>query len=308
MCDLDIYRARIGRFCGVTRKTTVNSNDKVRNADSDTGGKVADILSMFVFCWLLVLMLKSIVFNAETLFAEGMSVLEEKAERSETVVCGEECVWGDHDSASASLHVPHVSLAMHVSAVLSFVVIVNQTFSMWRLRLSGDVEENPGPDHAPSEANSDQGQRHEDSPSDVNRGQHSDDMRATGSEGEGNFTRAVHATPPDINRDRDTASPLCDAGPSLIGLMAQGEGRGEKESPGRDAVDHTSDSLTSQPSRGGGRGGGNSPRHDVAGAPAGTCGGRGASSSGRQHGLRGNWRNQTSEGGNARPSRNKQKN
>ncbi|KAL8588583.1 hypothetical protein ACOMHN_034037 [Nucella lapillus] len=157
----------------------------------------------------------------------------------------------------------------------------------------------------PVQHDSDQGRRHEDSPSDVNRGQHSDDMRATGGEGEGNFTRAVHATPPDINRDRDTASPLCDAGPSLIGSMAQGEGRGEKESPGRDAVDHTSDSLTSQPSHGGGRGGGNSPRHDVAGAPAGTCRGRRASSSGRQHGLRGNWRNQTSEGGNARPSRNK---
>ncbi|KAL8568068.1 hypothetical protein ACOMHN_000292 [Nucella lapillus] len=61
---------------------------------------------------------------------------------------------------------------------------------------------------------SDQGGRHENSPSDVNRGQRCDDMRATGGEGEGNFTRAVHATPPDINRDRDTASPLCDAGPS----------------------------------------------------------------------------------------------
>ncbi|KAL8621875.1 hypothetical protein ACOMHN_046079 [Nucella lapillus] len=105
---------------------------------------------------------------------------------------------------------------------------------------------------------SDQGRLHENSPSYVNRGQRSDDMRATGGEGEGegNFTRALHATPPDINRDRDTAIPLCEAGPSLIGSMAQGEGRGEKESPGRDAVDHTSESLTSQPSRGGGRGGG----------------------------------------------------
>ena len=36
---------------------------------------------------------------------------------------------------------------MYVSVLVSMACAANTVLSVWRLRLSGDIEENPGPDH-----------------------------------------------------------------------------------------------------------------------------------------------------------------
>ena len=89
-------------------------------------------------------MCASLFANVEKLLISEIISLDEKSVKSGTVCC--ENVWHKDDSDS-----PNLSLVMHVHAVislLSLVCVVNKTFSTWKLRLSGDVEENPGPDPA----------------------------------------------------------------------------------------------------------------------------------------------------------------
>ncbi|KAL8564431.1 hypothetical protein ACOMHN_057453 [Nucella lapillus] len=66
--------------------------------------------------------------------------------------CG--CVGCGEDGASSNL--PLV-IVMHMPAVLSLLCVANKTLSTWRLRLSGDIEENPGPDLDPKQAKNDRG-------------------------------------------------------------------------------------------------------------------------------------------------------
>ncbi|KAL8613997.1 hypothetical protein ACOMHN_023232 [Nucella lapillus] len=154
--------------------------------------------------------------------------------------------------------------------------------------------------------------RHGNSPSRVNAGRHevnasrpSDEANCTS--GGGSFfreTRAGADQPLHSGSDGRWGSHSSDAGLSLTGLSSQGVGRGETESPRRDAMGQHRDPLASQPARGGRRGDWASCRRDVTGQPGGARGGR-RNSAGRQTGLRGYLSNQTRGVSNDYPLRNK---
>ncbi|KAL8573413.1 hypothetical protein ACOMHN_032428 [Nucella lapillus] len=204
--------------------------------------------------------------------------------------CG--CVGYVEDGASSNL--PLV-IVMHVPAVLSLLCVANKTLSTWRLRLSGDIEENPGPDLDPNDRG-----RHE-----VKASRPSDEANcASGGGGFHRETRAGADQPLHSGSDGKRGSHSSDAGLSLTGLSSQGVGIGETESPRRDATGQRGDPLASQPARGGGRGDGASCRRDITGQPGGARGGR-RNSAGRQAGLRGYLSNQTGGVSNDYPLRNK---
>ncbi|KAL8577898.1 hypothetical protein ACOMHN_018703 [Nucella lapillus] len=154
--------------------------------------------------------------------------------------------------------------------------------------------------------------RHRTSPSRVNAGRHevkasrpSDEANcASGGGGFFRETRVGADQPLHSGSDGSRGSHSSDAGLSLTGLSSQGVGRGEPESPRRDATGQRGDPLASQPARGGGRGDGDSCRRDVTGQPGGARGGR-RNSAGRQAGLCGYLSNQTGGVSNDYPLRNK---
>ncbi|KAL8610264.1 hypothetical protein ACOMHN_038959 [Nucella lapillus] len=161
----------------------------------------------------------------------------------------------------------------------------------------------PPQQHAVGQGRVDQ---HENSPSRVNTGRHevkasrpSDEANcASGGGGFFRETRAGADQPLHSGSDGRRGSHSSDAGLSLTGLSSQGVGRGEPESPRRDATGQRGDPLASQPARGGGRGDGDSCRRDVTGQPGGARGGR-------QAGLSGYLSNQTGGVSNDYPLRNK---
>eukprot|EP00745_Piridium_sociabile_P004302 TRINITY_DN1254_c0_g1_i4.p2 TRINITY_DN1254_c0_g1~~TRINITY_DN1254_c0_g1_i4.p2 ORF type:complete len:628 (+),score=117.51 TRINITY_DN1254_c0_g1_i4:174-2057(+) len=143
MCDLETYRCRIGTFCGKVKLTGGFWDNKVSEVGPthDTCVSTCDIVLAFVSIALLAAVVSSFVSNVKRLCNHDIVTISEN-NIGGTVLCADSVLY----ATDGVCHGPSLVLAMHVPTVVAFACVVNKVLSMWRLRLSGDVEENPGPD------------------------------------------------------------------------------------------------------------------------------------------------------------------